>query len=233
MEDYRKPVNIFDAAEDGNLELVQELVENEPGLIYKTHDSGFASALHYAAKSGHVKVAKYLIEQKSDINRKTQSSRTSLHLACERGYINMVKLLLHMGADYTLTNFSKYGTVTTRETARDVAQDYKFYDIVALLDKYDAHVKKKAQDAALEASEKAALEASEKIAQEASERIAQEASEKTTQEASEKIAQEGTEKSVQEGTEKSVQEGTEKTAKEGTENKLETTTGTETKKEKS
>jgi len=143
MEDYKKPQNIFDAAEEGNLELVQELLEGEPGLIYKTHDSGFASALHYAAKAGHVKVAKYLIEQKADINRKTQSSRTALHLACERGQINMVKLLLYMGADYTLTNFSKYGTVTTRETPRDVAQDYKFYDIVELLDKYDAHVKKK------------------------------------------------------------------------------------------
>jgi len=124
-----------------------------------------------------------LIEQKSDINRKTQSSRTSLHLACERGYINMVKLLLHMGADYTLTNFSKYGAVTTRETPRDVAQDYKFYDIVALLDKYDAHVKKKAQEAAekavLEAAEKAALETAEKVALEIAEKEALETGEKS------------------------------------------------------
>jgi len=143
IEDYKKPSNIYDAAEEGNLQLVQELLEDEPGLVYKTHDSGFASALHYAAKAGQVKVAKYLIEQKADVNRKTQSSRTPLHLACERGHINMVKLLLHMGADYTITNFSKYGTVTTRETAREIALDYKFYNIVELLDKYDAHVKKK------------------------------------------------------------------------------------------
>jgi len=182
MEDYKKPQNIFDAAEEGNLELVQELLEGEPGLIYKTHDSGFASALHYAAKAGHVKVAKYLIEQKADINRKTQSSRTALHLACERGQINMVKLLLYMGADYTLTNFSKYGTVTTRETPRDVAQDYKFYDIVELLDKYDAHVKKKA-------AEKVVQEAAEKVEKEAAEKAAKEAAEKDAKEAAKKAAQ--------------------------------------------
>jgi len=146
LEDYKKPANIYDAAEEGNLELVQRLVEDEPGIVFKTHDSGFASALHYAAQAGHVKVAKYLIEQKADINRKTQSSRTALHIACERGHINMVKLLLYMGADYALTNFSKYGTVTTRQTPREVALDYKFYDIVELLDKYDAHVKKKAAE---------------------------------------------------------------------------------------
>jgi len=145
LNDYKKAANIFDAAEEGDLELVQKLVEGEPGLIYKTSDMGYASALHFAAKSGHIEVAKYLIEKKADINRKTQSSRTPLHLACEKGQLNMVKLLLHLGADYTLTNFSKYGTVTTRETPRDVAAACKYIKIVQLLDKYDAHVKNKAK----------------------------------------------------------------------------------------
>jgi len=105
LNDYKKETNIFDAADTGDLDLVMKLVEEEPGLIYKTSDSGFAGPLHFAAKSGHVKVARYLIEKKVDINRKTQSSRTPLHLACEQGHVSMVKLLLFMGADYTLTKF--------------------------------------------------------------------------------------------------------------------------------
>ena len=145
LNDYKKASNIYDAADEGDLELVQKLLEEEPGLIYKTSDAGFASALHFAAKSGHIDVAKFLIEKKADINRKTQSSRTPLHLACEKGHINMVKLLLYMGADYTLTNFSKYGTVTTRQTPKEVAAEFKHTKIVELLDKYDAHVKNKAK----------------------------------------------------------------------------------------
>jgi len=145
LNDYKKAANIYDAADEGDLELVQKLLEAEPGLIYKTSDAGFASALHFAAKSGHIDVAKYLIEQKADVNRKTQSSKTPLHLACEKGHINMVKLLLYMGADYTLTNFSKYGTETTRQTPKEVAAEYKHTKIVELLDKYDAHVKNKSK----------------------------------------------------------------------------------------
>jgi len=57
----------------------------------------------------------------------------------------MVKLLLYMGADYTLTNFSKYGTVATRQTPKEVAAEYKHTKIVELLDKYDDHVKNKAK----------------------------------------------------------------------------------------
>jgi len=146
LNDYKKAINIFDAADQGDLETIQKLLEVEPGLIYKTSDSGFASPLHFAAKSGHIEVAKYLIEKKADINRKTQSSQTSLHLACEKGHINMVKLLLYMGADYTLTNFSKWGAVAVRETPKEVAAAFKQTKIVELIDKYDAHVKNKLKE---------------------------------------------------------------------------------------
>jgi len=145
---------------------VTKLIEQEPGLVYKTSDSGFAGALHFAAKSGHVKVARYLIEKKADINRKTQSSRTPLHLACEQGHIPMVKLLLFMGADYTLTNFYKFGTVTTRETPRDVALACKNMKIVELLDKYDEHIKNKAkvkEEAEKQQPQNTPLEFNEKV----------------------------------------------------------------------
>jgi len=104
-----------------------------------------------------------LLKKKADINRKTQSSRTPLHLACEQGHISMVKLLLFMGADYTLTNFYKYGTVTTRETPRDVAISCNNMKIVELLDKYDEHIKNKAKQNEKEESEKQKEESEKQI----------------------------------------------------------------------
>jgi len=93
--------------------------------------------------------------------------------------MNMVKLLLYMGADYTLTNFSKYGTVTTRETPREVAEANKYYKIVELLDKYDAHVKKKAMEAqTTESTEKEKSQTTEESTEKEKSQTAEESTEK-------------------------------------------------------
>eukprot|EP01125_Pyxidicula_operculata_P002703 TRINITY_DN1254_c0_g4_i2.p2 TRINITY_DN1254_c0_g4~~TRINITY_DN1254_c0_g4_i2.p2 ORF type:complete len:100 (+),score=10.02 TRINITY_DN1254_c0_g4_i2:384-683(+) len=88
-------------------------------------------------------IAKFLIESKCDINRKNQGSMTPLHLACERGNIKMVKLLLFMGANYNLTNFVRSGSTIIRDTPRETALINKQMNVVELLDKYDAHLKNK------------------------------------------------------------------------------------------
>jgi len=136
IDSYKKEKNIHDAAESGDLEAVMELVAESPSEIWKTTEVGYFAALHFAAQNGHIDVAKFLLAQGADINRKSKSGETALHLACLKGHPDMVRLLLVKGADTTLTNFHKQGTYTLRQTALEVAEEYKFPEIVKIFEKF-------------------------------------------------------------------------------------------------
>jgi len=91
-------------------------------------------------------VAKFLLAQGADINRKTKSGETALHLACLKGHPDMVKLLLVKGADTTLTNFHKQGTYTIRQTALEVAEENGFPEIVKIFEKFKVWDQKRATE---------------------------------------------------------------------------------------
>lgn len=60
--------------------------------------------LHEACNRGYDQVVKVFIEEKVDINQVTNDLDTPLHIACTRGNINCVHLLLGNGANYKLKN---------------------------------------------------------------------------------------------------------------------------------
>ena len=51
-----------------------------------------------ACYKGHLKIAKYLIDAKADVNRKSVKGNTALHDCAESGSLEIMKLLLGNGA---------------------------------------------------------------------------------------------------------------------------------------
>ena len=96
--------NIFEAAKDGKLTSVIYLLANGTNVNSKDHlNNGWhyrnSIALHYAAQQGHLSVVEYLVNQKADINAKTQKDSTPLHYAAQNGYLNVVEYLVNQKAD--------------------------------------------------------------------------------------------------------------------------------------
>ena len=57
--------------------------------------------MHYACNAGHVGVVEALIDfgKNTDIEARTAMNRTPLHLACARGWMDVMSVLLKVGAD--------------------------------------------------------------------------------------------------------------------------------------
>ena len=67
------------------------------------------AALHWAAKDGHLAIARLLLEKGADIKAKDKYGMTALHLAASPGHEGLIRLLLEMGADINAKD--KYGTI--------------------------------------------------------------------------------------------------------------------------
>ncbi|HUU04264.1 MAG TPA: ankyrin repeat domain-containing protein [Patescibacteria group bacterium] len=90
---------IHDAALNGDLAKVKELLAKNPALLTAGNDLG-RTPLHLAAHRGHVKLAAWLIQQGADVNGRDSSYQLApLHLAAWGGDLETVRLLLKKGAD--------------------------------------------------------------------------------------------------------------------------------------
>jgi len=130
-------MDLLHAAECGRLSIVKQLVSEDKSLIRKCrHKDGNnrafnydGSAIHYACRSGHINIVKYLLEQDSTIiNDLDDELWTPLHYACCNGHLNIVKLLLEYNADVNLRD--SY----LSQTPIEFAMYKQFEDIVYLLD---------------------------------------------------------------------------------------------------
>ena len=99
------------------------------------------TALHLAAKSGHVEILKELLAQEGiEIEACSSMKRTPVHVAAEFDHVEIVKLLLAHGADINSRDFdestplhvaSQYGSLNTldyllKETKVELAAKNKF-----------------------------------------------------------------------------------------------------------
>lgn len=77
---------IWYAAQTGDLERVQKLLSD--GRCVNAADQAGYTALHYAARNGHLNVCKLLLQQNADINACTRSGKaTALQRACTAGNV--------------------------------------------------------------------------------------------------------------------------------------------------
>ena len=91
----RSRMNIDDAAESGDLNRVQQLVER--GADKDKRNRFGWTPLFAAAFSGHLNVVQYLAEQGADKEARDNDGWTPLYLAVFNGHMNVVQYLLEQG----------------------------------------------------------------------------------------------------------------------------------------
>jgi serine/threonine-protein phosphatase 6 regulatory ankyrin repeat subunit B len=123
---------IHDAAQNGNLARVKELLKDNPDLVFSADENGM-TALHFAAFYGHKDVAEWLLSNKAGVNSRNTHGGTPLLDAALMGHEDVAQLLLINQAD-----------VNTKDndggTPLHVAAQGGYKDIVELLLAHHADV---------------------------------------------------------------------------------------------
>jgi hypothetical protein len=83
---------LFDACENGDLEVVKDLLENNPDISVNQGDRYGWRALHFACDKSHHEIVLILLKHpRINVNPQTEDGSTPLHLAF---HIEVIKLLL-------------------------------------------------------------------------------------------------------------------------------------------
>ena len=85
----------------GKLDIVKFCVE-EKGLNVDIRDGNGDTALHKAARGGHLQVIQVLVSSGADVNMKNKFGNTALHIAAHEGHLQVVQHLLSSGADVNM-----------------------------------------------------------------------------------------------------------------------------------
>lgn len=101
MDYYELQDQLFAAVKEGNTERVRELLvdvdKNEHDLDEIRDDKG-RNLLHYAAKHGHIKMVKLLIDEGVKVDLESYKDRTPLDYAVMYGHEKVARLLIEKGA---------------------------------------------------------------------------------------------------------------------------------------
>lgn len=89
--------SLIDAAKNGNIVKVKELISRGADVNAKTNQN--ATALIYASLNGHTETVKELIAKGADLNAKTNEGFTAIMYASQNGHTDVVKELIEKGAD--------------------------------------------------------------------------------------------------------------------------------------
>jgi len=95
---------VHDAVSKGFLPRVKFFIEKK-GWSVDSKNKDFDTPLHIVARTGDVKIAKYLLEHRSDINAVDKRKETPLHLAIHYNNKRMIKFFLKHGAYVDKKNY--------------------------------------------------------------------------------------------------------------------------------
>lgn len=96
-------ITAHNAAQNNQYSLLRSLISQDPNLVNSV-DVDQRTPLHWAASSGSVDIARYLIDQKADVNLIDSSGWTPLHIAASAGQLEVVQELIGAGADVSRKN---------------------------------------------------------------------------------------------------------------------------------
>ena len=88
---------LFDAIDAGNLERVQQLLDE--GVDLQVLDRTGSTPLHRAARAGHADIGRALLADGAEVNSGTPEGTTPLHAAVRGGHAEITEVLLSAGAD--------------------------------------------------------------------------------------------------------------------------------------
>jgi ankyrin repeat protein len=98
------PPEWFEAAAQGNLLQLKNLIEALQFDI-NTKDKKGLTALHLAAKNGHLGAIKFLLTLNADIHVKDDDGNTLLHLAAQEGHTSIINFVLSQGVTLFIKNY--------------------------------------------------------------------------------------------------------------------------------
>ena len=103
-------------ADMGDLAAIQELFAHQAQPInaetYDEDDDAHGwTALHLAARKGHVDVIKFLLDQGANIDAETEDHDTPLEMAALHGHLDAVQMLVDNGSDLD-QSFKGYSALT-------------------------------------------------------------------------------------------------------------------------
>mmetsp|Transcript_18394 Transcript_18394/g.51913 ORF Transcript_18394/g.51913 Transcript_18394/m.51913 type:complete len:165 (+) Transcript_18394:76-570(+) len=91
-------ITLWDAAADGNLEVLQKRLQMELAKI-DAQDSQGKTAMHEAARWDHAHIVKHLVEVGATTELADTEGRTALHVAAAFGQLQAITALIECGAE--------------------------------------------------------------------------------------------------------------------------------------
>ncbi|MFQ5568843.1 MAG: ankyrin repeat domain-containing protein [Rhodothermales bacterium] len=122
--DDSKQTALFHTATVGSAELMAMMLETGRAEVNR-QDKWGVTALHYACRAGHVRVAELLIEAGADVNIKESYGFTPLHEAAENNHVEVARFLVEHRADPTAGLTRAYGSYQVGDTPLNVAKKAK------------------------------------------------------------------------------------------------------------
>ena len=92
LKDMKDKFPLHTAAQEGNVEKIQQQLKTNPHLLESRNDHG-ETPLIVAASHGHAQVCKILLKAEANLNATNPFQRNALHVACRAGQIEVVRIL--------------------------------------------------------------------------------------------------------------------------------------------
>ncbi|XP_065580521.1 uncharacterized protein LOC136040243 [Artemia franciscana] len=129
IKDYSGNPPLHYAVGNDYIDVAKILLEKEASVDINEIQGGFTS-LHWSAQRGHFELVNFFLQNRADVNARTDRDATPLHLAALNGHIDVVKALIQMGADVNAANIEgctplHYATENGHEHIVDILIEYR------------------------------------------------------------------------------------------------------------
>jgi ankyrin repeat protein len=94
-----REIAVFEACRYGRYEVALAAVSADPSFFASSRDECGRSLLWHASHGGHQALVKALLDAKADVTTADAMRYTALHVACERGFSDICKMMLERSTD--------------------------------------------------------------------------------------------------------------------------------------
>ena len=126
INNSRKKENINNIILYNTLRVEKNFPRNNLVKLKNFRDENFNSNLHIAVLNDSIKLVKYFIDRKLNLNTINNEGKTPLHLAMKKGNIDIIELLIENGANTKIKD--KKGKKPIDYASREIKRYFKYED---------------------------------------------------------------------------------------------------------